>query len=703
MSEIIRSLAVLELDEKGNKKYGTPIPLSAHVENIEIETALKAELTTRGITLSQDNLDALIRAIAVALQNTHSATNITSGVLKSTLGGTGRSSYSSGYVLGGNASNQLVEIQVLTSLDANSTNPISAGAVTLAIQNHENALVDSNDGVHGIRYNTSEETLEVYDGSAWVQVSGGGSGGAIAIGDVVGATATALSRSVELTWTDPSDVMYEGAYLAKWAGTLVVRKEGSAPSSRSDGVVIVDNKTRDTYATEPLVDSGLTNGTTYYYRFFPYTDGKKYTDGSAVSATPDRILITTVPSQSGTLTYNGNSQTPNWSNYNTAQLTIGGDTSGTNAGTYTATFTPTDDYQWSDKTTAAKSVTWSIGKANGTVTLSASSVTLNSDGKSKTVTVSGNTGTVSVSTSDSAMATASISGSTITITSPSEKSGSATITVSVAEATNYKSTSKTIAVTCDFLQLVSWSTGTDDQIKAMVDAYYAGNATLADIKSVWKVGDVRTASLSAMSATGVGESHAAQSVQIAILDFDHDTLTTATGGKTKALVSLEQKDCFNTSSLGSGNSENGYMNSSNTNSGGWTSCARRTWCNSVYKAALPTYIQNLIKPVNKLTSAGSQSSTINTTSDSVWLPSEIEIFGSTTYSYAGEGSQYTYYQTTSNRYKKPAWTSSYSSNAWWERSPHSSGSNDFCSVGKGGAAGLSIASDACGLAPGFCF
>jgi hypothetical protein len=69
MSEIIRSLAVLELDEKGNKKYGTPIPLSAHVENIEIETALKAELATRGITLSQDNLDALIRAIAIALQN----------------------------------------------------------------------------------------------------------------------------------------------------------------------------------------------------------------------------------------------------------------------------------------------------------------------------------------------------------------------------------------------------------------------------------------------------------------------------------------------------------------------------------------------------------------------------------------------------------------------------------------------------------
>ena len=87
--------------------------------------------------------------------------------------------------------------------------------------------------------------------------------------------------------------------------------------------------------------------------------------------------------------------------------------------------------------------------------------------------------------------------------------------------------------------LVSWSTGTDAEIKAMVDSYYAGEVTLADIRSVWSIGDEREVTLSAMAATGVGESHRAQSVKVVILDFDHDTLTTPINGKTKALISVQ--------------------------------------------------------------------------------------------------------------------------------------------------------------------
>jgi len=255
--------------------------------------------------------------------------------------------------------------------------------------------------------------------------------------------------------------------------------------------------------------------------------------------------------------------------------------------------------------------------------------------------------------------------------------------------------------------LVSWATGTNDEITAMVNAYYNGILSLDEIKSVWDLGDTRSVDLAAMEATGVGESHRAQTVEFQILDFDHDTLTTPVGNITKALITVDLKNCLRdatvTDTTGSSNTEHGYMNSSNTNVGGWTSCARRTWCNNVFYNALPSYFKNLVKPVDKLTSAGNQSSIINTDSNYCFLLSEIEIFGSVTYSKAGEGSQYAWFaNATANRYKLPKWNSSLVSDSWWERSPRGSGSGRFCAVYNDGDAVDSFASIARGLAPACC-
>ena len=139
----------------------------------------------------------------------------------------------------------------------------------------------------------------------------------------------------------------------------------------------------------------------------------------------------------------------------------------------------------------------------------------------------------------------------------------------------------------------------------MLDGYYSGWLTIDEIKTKNSVGDTRSVSLSAMSATGVGESHRAQTVQFVIGDFEHDDLATAINGHTKAAITLLQKDCLmdatsaSNSNNGSKDTERGYMNSSDTNSGGWKSCARRTWCNNVYFSALPSAWQSMIKTVNK--------------------------------------------------------------------------------------------------------
>lgn len=182
-----------------------------------------------------------------------------------------------------------------------------------------------------------------------------------------------------------------------------------------------------------------------------------------------------------------------------------------------------------------------------------------------------------------------------------------------------------------------------------------------------------------------------------VLGFNHDTLTSSTayGSATatgKAGMTLQMVNCL---------AATAKMNSSNTNSGGWKSCAMRTSNMATYLSQLTSAWQNVIKQVNKLSSAGSQSTTIETTADKLFLLSEVEIFGSTTYSVSGEGSQYAYCKAnnTANDRVKTVSGSAYN---WWERSPYASYATGFCSVYSNGDATSGSASNLYGVAFGFC-
>lgn len=97
-------------------------------------------------------------------------------------------------------------------------------------------------------------------------------------------------------------------------------------------------------------------------------------------------VIVNVPTQSGTLTYSGSAKTPTWNGYDATQLLIGGTTSATNAGTYTATFTPQGNVTWSDGTSSPKSVTWTIAKLSLSVpAVTNTSFTYNGNNHSPTV------------------------------------------------------------------------------------------------------------------------------------------------------------------------------------------------------------------------------------------------------------------------------------------------------------------------------
>lgn len=177
-----------------------------------------------------------------------------------------------------------------------------------------------------------------------------------------------------------------------------------------------------------------------------------------------------------------------------------------------------------------------------------------------------------------------------------------------------------------------------------------------------------------------------KSYQVDIIGKNHDTY--ANGGK--APLTFQLHDCYG---------EKKQMNSSNTNSGGWTSCDMRQTHLPAILALMPTEVQSGIREVNKLTSAGDQSATINTTADKLFLLSEIEIFSSTIYSKSGEGTQYDYYKMGNSKVKK------FNGGAvgWWERSPRGRDSARFCVVDGNGNAYYNNASIALGVAFGFCF
>ena len=180
-----------------------------------------------------------------------------------------------------------------------------------------------------------------------------------------------------------------------------------------------------------------------------------------------------------------------------------------------------------------------------------------------------------------------------------------------------------------------------------------------------------------------------------IIGFNHDTLTTSTayGATTKtgkAGITFQMHDLFATTYV---------MNSSNTNSGGWKSSAMRTSTMATMKGYLPTAWQTAIKPVNKASGTGGGSSSgTETVSDSCFLLAEIEIFGSTSYSVSGEGTQYAYYKAGNSKVKNKSGSAYY----WWERSPRSGNSNGFCSVFSNGSANYFSASSSNGVAFAFC-
>ena len=173
--------------------------------------------------------------------------------------------------------------------------------------------------------------------------------------------------------------------------------------------------------------------------------------------------------------------------------------------------------------------------------------------------------------------------------------------------------------------------------------------------------------------------------QIDIIGKNHDTYTA--GGT--APLTFQMHDCYSTR----------IMNGSMNNIGGWADCEMRKMHLPAILALMPTEVQNSIREVNKLTSAGNNSTTINTTADKLFLLAEVEIFGSTSVSVSGEGTQYAYYKAGNSKIKNAGGSIS----RWWTRSPNKSSIYSFCYVDSTGNSNTKDADYDMGVAFAFCF
>lgn len=259
------------------------------------------------------------------------------------------------------------------------------------------------------------------------------------------------------------------------------------------------------------------------------------------------------------------------------------------------------------------------------------------------------------------------------------------------------------------LKIVTFADGTDEEIKAMLEAHYNGDI---NIEEYWHVGDTRKIHIDATNSGNCD--HVAQNMTMVIMDFNHDDLTTPINKISKAAVSVGFRETMGNN----GTSEDEYYWCSSyypvKDEDNYSASPLRTWLNEGLLNALPSTFSSIIKEVNKknLQYHTKADGAPLITKDKIWLLSYPEIFGTQSYSYykgnlTVEGEQYQYFATSSNRIKYPNKNGEKgSADYYWLRSPSSGYSSGYgyywCNVYSSGSANLNSGDNTLGFAPAFC-
>ena len=478
--------------------------------------------------------------------------------------------------------------------------------------------------------------------------------------------------------TKPNKLTYEYGDTLATTGMVVT-------ASYSDS----QTKTVTSYSCSPTTFSTVGNQVVTV----SYTENG-VTQTATFNVTVNRKSVTK-PTWKSNLTYTGSAQsvssTSYWNNYNTSYMSIGGTTSATNAGTYIATFTPGSNYRWTDGTTTAINVNWTINKATGSLSVNPTTVAINgnnySSGVAVTITRAGD-GAISYSPTSISGLTLSLSGNTLTIKGNGSTPVSATtITIKVAAGTNYTAPSnKTITVSAEY-----WSWGADG---GTVDAAwftglknYLASHTGASIKTSSGGAILGTTKSVTLSSAVLGTT----THLIRVIGVDQDANNT---------VTFQTKNCLSQYTAFGSNAV-------------WIGSTARTLCQNYYNA-FPG--KAAIKTVSKGTcpNYGSRNQDVTYNNETVFLLSERE-FGLDSYSplstansttsraecTAGKNFAYSYYTSNATRIMYLGDTSTSNYGYPWERSRRYDDSGRVCVVSADGGAAGTYCGVSIGLAPAF--
>ena len=481
---------------------------------------------------------------------------------------------------------------------------------------------------------------------------GGGGGGGIPIGHATDINATSHDESATVKWTDPTDVIIQDMTLAHWGGTKLVIKEGSYPTSATDGTLKVDSTTRDQYKTSGFEITGLTNDTEYYGALFPYSK-----EGYVNTDIENRFIVTpgaVFPSKATNIQIQPDSK----------------------ALTFTVSFTMPGD--------ATKAT---VVMKKGSIPSSAT------DGTAKTNLTSGQTAVFDGIVKDEIYH----------------------FVVYTYNAKNRETRSDSTSAKIASLEVVTFKDGTDAQIAAMLEAHYDGSIDIADYWSVGDERTVHLNATSTTSTKSKAHVAQNMTMVIIGINHDDLKTQQGTRTKAAITVqcretlgnkgSEEDEYYWGTSHYPVQDTENYTTSPLRT----WLNGAFISAMPTTFGALVKTVNKkNLAKHT---TSSGAP---VNS-EDKAFLLSYPEVFGTTKYSYylnngdvgTYEGTQYKYYQTSANRTKKPNNNGSKGSGSgyWWLRSPssyyNSSTGYRWCRVNSDGTADYSSGNGTLGLAPAF--
>ena len=251
--------------------------------------------------------------------------------------------------------------------------------------------------------------------------------------------------------------------------------------------------------------------------------------------------------------------------------------------------------------------------------------------------------------------------------------------------------------------------GGDDIISRVLDenSWYAIKlvSSLGKGANYWAVGDCKQITMNGKVSDGLTLTN--YTAWVYIIGFNHNAEREGNGIAFQGFKETDKGTdvCLVGSGYDSKKTSGTWfnMNNTNTNSGGWQASLMRKNVMPLIKAAFPADLRAVIKPSTIFTTQGSGNGACTATEDDVFLLAEYEVFGSRNYASTQEPTylkQYAYYSAGNSKVK-------YQHNAtstaafWWERSPYSSGSSNFCYVYTNGSANRYYAYSSLGVSPAF--